>query len=430
MGRGMTTRLKTDRHERPSKILPTAAKKARLTRGQKTWLAITRFAPMRDGEAATEYPTLREAFKKKYDKNVGIRTIQNAIREAFESELVALRPTFNVPDYARNSILEKTLEEKFPQLKYAIVPEIGEGERDYTYPILGRALAEHIQDSRNLFRPGDAIGLGSDRSVFWTVSALNGFESVHVSPIILASLTGCMFTKNKTAPAGELLDGDTHLTLLLQHFGLDLQIRLVGQPIAQNSESARNAALKSTWLGDFDRHVPTHAIVGCGVLDHDGHRFNQERTRGRQSDTLKPVAVMLEHIMKRMDEIKERHPSYNTIIGDVCNRFFVVPPPRPLFQDLGLMKQINEIRAAVDNFNKRLVTISKHQLSRVNNVMLIGGPGKESALHYLLNLKFQEGRIPSYANTSVVDQPERFKVDTLCVDANTAMRLIEISSGA
>jgi len=405
----------------------------RLTRGQKAWLAIERFAPMREGEAARTYPDLRSAFKNEYGDSVGIRTMQNAIREAFEDELVTIRRTFTVPDYKRNTALEKALETTFKNLKYAIVPEIRQKDSDRVdsdtvYSILGQALADHIQNSRNLFRPNDAIGLGSGRSVYWTVSALREFEGVPVSPVILASLTGSMFTKNQTSPASELLDGDTHVTMLLQHFGQYLQISMIRHSIAQNSESARNTALKTTWLGDFDSHVPAHAIVGCGVLDLPGHRFNQEWAERRLSETLKPIAGILERIMKRMEEIKDSYPTYRTIIADVCNRFFVVPPPRPLLQEAGLTKKLSDMKNDIDELNKRLITVTKHQLSRVNNVMLIGGPGKENALHYLLNLKFKDGGVSSNSKGDFVHQPEGFKVDTLCVDADTAEKLIAIAN--
>ena len=76
---------------------------------------------------------------------------------------------------------------------------------------------------------------------------------------------------------------------------------------------------------------------------------------------------------------------------------------------------MNELKKLVGEVNDRLLTATKTQLAKVNNVMLIAGCGKARAIYQLLTHRFEAG-------TS--SQPAGFKIDTLCVDLTTAKEII------
>ena len=189
-----------------TKILLISAKwYSETTPERKAWLAIQRFAPMREGGAPLEYGALQRLFEVEFGDEVSIRTIQTAIRDAFHDGLVKLQRHALMPEYVRDEMIERALKANFPKLRHVIVANIGSKESDFVHAQLGHALAAHIDRIKTIFRPNDTIAIGSGRAVFRTITALKGFPRVDIGPITINSLTGSVFPQSTMAPASEPL---------------------------------------------------------------------------------------------------------------------------------------------------------------------------------------------------------------------------------
>jgi DNA-binding transcriptional regulator LsrR (DeoR family) len=358
-------------------------------------------APLKRGESP------RSKIKVAKQMKLSAKTVGKAITEAFSKRLISIETRF-IPSFEVDPVLARALCAKFPRLKMAIVAKMAKAaDSDTTHRNLGYAMARQIQGDPFFFRNGNVVGLGSGRGTYYTIEALNEFDNVEVPGISLMSLTGSLFPQRSDNRKNFLLDADIHAALLAQHFLGQIQVRPICSPIAQ---SDREKVIRGTWLGeDYNEHVPTHAIVGVGVLAEQ-HRFFQEVMTGQKAPVLRFISDDLRKLVRIVDEITQTYRGKIPYcpVADICNRLLVVPPPKDL--TLALRRQVSgEVERLVGKINAHLITATKTQLSRVGNVILVAGTAiKARAILSLL-------------------QHDVAKVHTLCTDSEVAEALLELS---
>jgi DNA-binding transcriptional regulator LsrR (DeoR family) len=402
-----------------------------MTNEEKVWLALKWLEPMiQAGDASMKFKDLQQKFRQKFGRTVTERTASEAIRKAFRNGLVTVQKHKVMPQYAFDDAKADELKSVF-RLKRVIVAAVdGPAGSDHVHEQLGHAVATKIDKSFGWFNEDEKIALGSGRAVFSTIATLKAFRTAdEISPIYLFSLTGSVFPRTTQMAARELLDGDTHVTLFAEYFGKEAHINTIRYPIAAPTPRDRDDWLRNTWLAQFDAANLTHAIVGVGILrpSHRMHDWLLEETKreeavkeagrkgaGRKrtpppSTLLKPVEAKLRKLIEEVEEITASYPGYNPV-ADVCNRFFVVSPPPSIPEREGA-KIFRSLDAKVKVINDHLLTVTKTQLTKAKNVMLVAGTkDKARAIYHLLTLRLKGG-VP-------------FKVDTLCVDYEAACEIL------
>lgn len=376
-----------------------------LTDRERAQIALDRFAPLARGEGLE--PVKRLA--KKYGRAEAV--ISRAVGKAFETGLVEIR-SLEPPleDAPRVPQLERELLSGFAQLQKAVVIDEPDGaprERsealrgDRVHRRLGQAAAALLADGA-LLRRGDVIGLGSGRGVYYTVDAMRRFPHLQIEDVTLMSLTGAAFPEAHSEHLNVLLDADIHVALLAMRFTHPVLLRTISHPIAHDNEPE---VRRRTWLdpAEYEKRLPTHALVGVGVLE-GSHRFFKAVAQGGGADPgmLAPIFEPLQELVRLADAVRSTEPPYCPV-ADVCNRlFFVAPPARHAVTT----SQRLRIERAIEAVNERLLTIHQDQLEKIENVVLVAGTRRKAlAIRRLLD------------NRSL-------KVRILCTDATAAREIL------
>jgi hypothetical protein len=128
------------------------------------------------------------------------------------------------------------------------------------------------------------------------------------------------------------------------------------------------------------------------------------------------VTALLEEMAEIRRQIGERFPNFYPV-ADVCNRLFVVSAPVSLAPDI--RAKVVRLTPRVEKINKCLLTVTKTQLSRVGNVILVAGTkAKARAIYHLLRLNLAQRERRGQ------DVPVQFKISTLCVDSEAAREIL------
>jgi DNA-binding transcriptional regulator LsrR (DeoR family) len=418
-------------------------------------LALERYSALESGRGPVAYKELAARYSKDLPKRAsgdksfeGInKTIERAIGEAFVKRWVAIRQLGIIPFYSPDHELEKQLVNAFGpyNLKKAIVADIdlsqgskadaaagpeesqGASPSEIIHQQLGHAAATEIHETAGLFRSkNDIVAVGSGRAVHAVIDSLQQFEPFKVDDISIMSLTGSLFFQQTKVPQEYLLDADIHTALLAQRFAGKVHTLPTSSSIAHDKNNLPSIR-RSTPLGQ-GYHNPTVAIIGVGTLS-PGHRFHQvarnrreledeHRSAENNGDTvraqrlkeqldsfvLSPIQADLQHLINLSDAIGAECPGYNPV-ADVCNRLYFVPPP-PAYSLLAETKA--EIIAKIDNINDSLLTANKTQLDNIGTLILVAGTKAKARAIFTLLIR----KLP--------------KIDTLCVDADTANALLEL----
>jgi DNA-binding transcriptional regulator LsrR (DeoR family) len=363
-------------------------------------IAAAYVSPICQGRNPKSKAELAEQFK------LSQKTVAKAISDAFKKKLITIE-THVIPQFKHNETLAGKLLEKFENLKLAVVIDIaGSPDSDFIHKNLGYAMARQIQADPFFFRDGDVVGVGSGRGVYHTISALNGLGNVRVREISIVSLTGSVFSQRTSRRQEFLLDADIHAALLAQHFDGLIQVRPISAPIAQLTPK-RSQVIENSWLGtDYCKHLPTHAIVGVGVLSKQ-HRLYEEIKTSQNAAVLAPIVTPLRKLVDLVDRIiaEDRHDVPYLPVADLCTRLFVVPPPLDMDPKLKRLVE-DDIFGLVNVINTHLLTATKTQLQKVKNVILVAGTLNKAR-----------------AILSLLQHPVA-RIDTLCTDSDVAHALI------
>lgn len=394
-------------------------------------LALERFEPLKSGERCRSYSELGEKHGKR-DPAV----VARAVAAAFERSLVEIRKVDTVRFPNRVSALEDQLKDKFG-LKEAVVIEEepqsdDEGEASYgdrVHKKLGLAVARFLTAGPSIFWDGEKIGLGTGRAVFETVCALaslppKGRPKFRIGDIELLSLNGVLYPQPHAGQMGIPLDADNHISILASCFA-SVRLHPISYSIA-HSEEEIDAIRQNTWLADdkFDNHLPTHALVGMGVLAA-GHRFFEEIKQTREGVSpptlrnLKAVDSPLPRLVEYASKIRELEPRYCPV-GDVANRLFFVPPPPELRGRLPKDLE-DKITPLIDKVNRLLLTISDAQLGRIRNVMLVAGTRTKALA---IRKKLRDSRDKRSPGGDPEELARKPNVGFLCTDAGAAEMIL------
>ncbi len=376
----------------------------RLSTAQKVDIALAWLEPLisRDPAVSSIKPrsheTLATEFTEKVNFPVSPKAIAKAIREALGDGLISFvrQP---IHRYRRRYDLEQQLVRKYKlRLRSAIVVESQDSSSsDDIHMMIGQALADEIS-ARRSFRTGSRIGIGSGRGVFYTIDALRRSHNQETSrrvrelspdrPIdetTILSLEGSLFPHSTMHGRDPLFDSDVTAATFAQVFNGLVHVRPVSYPLALSKED-KATVIDKTWLGqrNFDLMIPSHAIVGVGILD-SLHRFHKAVRYSQEGPLeLEPILEKLERLVATADNIMEQYNDYCPV-ADVCGRMFLVPPPDYVSErDRELL--IGKVKEWIDDINDHLLTITKTQLSRIDSVMVLGGTKlKANAIGYLLS---------------------------------------------
>ncbi len=371
---------------------------------EKVRIALERYASMGTGRAITN-ATLAE--RHGCDES----QISKMIKSAFEKGLVEIRRVEkSLEPPSRDETLENELSTRHAQLTHAIVVDSDDGPSnggpsntrvddahwsDIVHERLGYAAADYISTGA-LLRPGDYFAVGSGRGAFFTVESLRqNFRKLRADNVTLMSLTGATYPQAHSHHLNVALDADFHVAFLGLCFEKAVTARYVSYPLVHDDVANFR---KNTWLadGEFNNHLPNHALVGVGVVQ-GAHRFRTAVTRSIRGGERKmaPVLSALKTLVEICDEnAKEGVPCP---VGDVCNRLFVLESQdevRP------------ELQPLVDQVNSKLLTVSREQLERIENIILVAGSqAKAPAIRQLL-------------------EDERLSIRVVCTDSVTARSIL------
>ena len=398
----------------------------------KAELALARFAPLQLGEPPASYDDLRRGLQAR-GKSVAIATVERCIKEAFQRGWVRLAMGVVSPPSHRDQDLEGLLAGFLlangyaPQnLRLRVVASDSAASPIEAHAQVGRAWADELANWA--LGPNDAIGVASGRGVHFMLRELALKPRIAVSAVSVFSLTGSVFMQ-RTASLSDgnsddrrddlSLDADIHTTMLASNlWNGDVHTFPMHSPIAVTEESEREETLNKR-LGSFLEAAPErrrHALIGLGVF-HQGHRFydavtplglpgDEDRSRAFRDPNeaehiIRPIAAELNALADKVDTIVNEYRVYFPV-ADVCNRFFVVDPPRQVdFKTVAGTEIVRpqhsrrgglhispehlelisgstsssdpeemSIQELVDSINKKTVTVTKTQLTEVNTVML------------------------------------------------------------
>jgi DNA-binding transcriptional regulator LsrR (DeoR family) len=314
--------------------------------------------------------------------------ISRAIVSAFREGLVEVREAAQTPQQPhRVDALERGLLNRFTSLSAAIVVAAdatlggaGAAAPD-VHPKLGSAIAAVIAGGA-LFRDGDIIGVGGGRGVYYTCEALATLPLIRARRVTLVSLTGANHARDRKRK-NLRLDADHHLSLLGRCFLTEVKMHLVSHPLVYDDPAELAGAMRRTWLNPEGRwrvNLPTHALVGMGTLVSGHCMFDETAAAPPDRDpVLAPIFEDLRSLITVCQPlISERYSP----VADIVNRLFYVSPPAGVTIDSATEQ---EIRAAIDRINTKVLAVSPVDLKRIPAVMLVAGTrSKAIAIRQLL----------------------------------------------
>jgi hypothetical protein len=390
----------------------------KITDGDRALWAMERYGPLNSGKR----PRRVDDIARQYGRAPVV--VNRNILKAFEDDLVEIREKpKRLTDVPRDERTEKDLQAAFGFV--AIVPIVGDLSRleaskrtDRTLHCMGDSFAQFLVSSPLLFRSGDVVGLGSGASIYYVVAGMQDLPHLRADGITIASVTGSLHATNNAGDLANVCDGDFHASLFaMRVLGKQAEVpRLMHTTLACPAER-RDAMLKETWLGDWNKSPVSHLICGTGVLSrghrlHLGLRPNNEEERRKQEAGFGPVADDLRKLSRISDEITKEFPGCN-VIADVCNFLFYL-------EDTRAVARADEIRKLIDSVNRRLLTIQENELFGIESIMLLAGTEKKrGALAQLLGPDpFRRGRGSEH---------KRLKIRCLCTDQETGQWLLKNS---
>ena len=367
-------------------------------------IALARFRPLSTIGQVTSLDALAEQFWRPKS------TIVSAIQRALQRGLVNIRVSGSVPagplNSRRRADLERELVVRFPLVSAIVVAT--SSESDQLHRELGTAMA---QEFRTAVRDYDRIGLGSGRGPFYTIRALTEMPPMTQEHVQLMSLTGAVYPQSHDRHLNALLDADFHTGLLSTAFTAPITQRMVSFPVAPPGVNDIRA---NTWLADaeFEKRVPTLAVVGVGVLS-SGHRFWEAVTRNENGPSLHSVYSQLKALVKLADKYctEDYCP-----VADVCNHLMF--NDRPASTDRHIERaDRDKIKALCDEINSSLLTVTLKQLGTIPGVCLVAGSRSKA---YAIFRLLAGSRAPALT----------LRIRTVCIDAATAERVIAFDASA
>lgn len=352
-----------------------------------------------------------------------ISVVSRAISSAFRERLVRVE-VIKITDPKRNVMLEHRIRERFPRAVHLNLRNIrvidcsdelhGTNDLDPRYGdivhrCLGQALAKEFAVDGIWDQPNKTVGLGSGRSVFYTIEALNKYPKLNWGNSTLVSLSGQVDARDHSGEIGSNLDADFHVNLLalrLSNAGnARTQTIQVGKSITDFEGQFTSTSIWNQW----QTHRPKFAIVGVGTLVR-GHRFFNAI-----DEKPKPVAIRSEILDKLADLIKIcKSKTFTEIgfcpVGDICNYLFYVPAPP------GVISTAAEtsIRTKINGINERLLTFSIPEFAKIENTIVLAGTAAKAAAV----LELITGRDTTRAPISI---------DRLYIDAGAANAILEMA---
>ncbi len=170
-------------------------------------MTLERFSPMLEGKQPLSLKVLS-----KQNDNRAVGVISRAISEALEKKLVTItmhHERVGVPN--RVVELEARLKETFQKLRSVVVVDTPEQDSDDIHRDLGYMLAKVISSWDLWINDYDAVGVGSGRGPYFTVSSLKELarkSRISADHITLISLTGIISPQAPRPQSGGLYDAD------------------------------------------------------------------------------------------------------------------------------------------------------------------------------------------------------------------------------
>jgi DNA-binding transcriptional regulator LsrR (DeoR family) len=407
--------------------------------------------PLLRGNKERPQKELVKLFLNKYKQVITRSTIERAKREAFEKGLVEFRPNLIVPDSKRHAINEGLLSRKYNLLSSIVVKsEESSLTSDQSHTQLAYHTAQSIADAPGFFPENAVIGIGSGRAIHYLVESFRLLSKpFNVKNTTIMSLSGTIYPDVPKADfvsrQDQLLDADINAALFAQLFNQLTRVRTICFPIALHSVDAMR---RNTWLyspedsgpqtdkdadiyasNRFSEHTPNFAFVGVGVLNRN-HRLFREMQRPENdplpSTMLDPIRDNLRELIHASQTITERYMAHasKTItdkrkgpipyfpVADICHRLLFIDPPNEFTLATG---EEDHLRSLINKVNTNMLTVTKRQLNKINNVVLIAGTEEKSiAIQRLL-----ERNDPTKNKNK-----ECPVIRTLCTDEATADRLL------
>jgi DNA-binding transcriptional regulator LsrR (DeoR family) len=373
----------------PQKSTKDRKKRELIPDQEKIEMALARFDQVKVSGKLTAFESLAGKFPGR-DPSV----IARAIESAFKQELVEVVKV-SKERFERDHKGEQQLLEKYEKLRVAFVikpqnaPARSEKQlSDDVHEALGHAMAKLISENMSMFDDNDKIGLGSGRGVFHIADAITKYPQTRAQRVQLISLTGAVYALAHAGTPSLLLDADININLFARFFSRQVTLMPVSHPIA-------SSGTPNKW---FSNLIPTHALIGVGVLA-PGHRlYDEVKKQGGEKETrLEPIEKDLSKLIPICDDIHKRYGYWP--VGDVCNfLLYVESPEKP--------QRENEIRGLIQSLNGRMLTIAG-ELKQVDSILLVAGTKPKMRIIKQL-----------------LDDPE-YRIRYLCTDSGVAKYILE-----
>jgi DNA-binding transcriptional regulator LsrR (DeoR family) len=356
--------------------------------------------------------------------------VSRAISAAFRKPLVRVEVT-EVAEPKRNEQLERQLRARFPEEVYYWLQNIRvidcvsalQDSRpdeprygDLVHRCLGSALARELAEGVLWKHRNKILGLGSGRSVFYTLDALSRYPKLNWGNTTLVSLSGQVLARDHAGQIGSNLDADFHVNYLALRLSTAGNARVqtiqVGKSIADLTGDLKATLIWQQW----QQMRPNYAIVGVGTLS-PGHQFFEAiekkevvtEQKGTIQYQLGPIRNELGSLIELCKRSSVGDMGYCPV-GDVCNFLFYIPAPD------GMISEGDEvdIRKLIKNINDKLLTFTLPQFSEIENTVVLAGTKlKASAV-----LELIENRDAQYA---------RLNIEVLYVDEAAARSILDLA---
>lgn len=403
-------------------------------------LALARYGSLNAGRNPRSYAHIYKEFKR------SPTVVARAIKECFQRGLVAVAATDGIGPVSLNEVVKSEFLDAFPLLNGATIvttPSAAPSEATdslvahdsiaslgpmvrygiVVHKLIGSAMANFIAHGA-VIRSGDSIAVGSGRAVFYCVEALRKALPLRAHDITLLALTGSLHVRGSDEPVNHHLDSDTHLSILGPVFQKRVTLEPISHVISVGNPDARPEVVGQTWLGtwkaesDPDVIVPTHALVGIGVLGK-GHRLYDlvKADLARQGTASRVDPVLLKHLnpyLSTLIKVCDKYVGRGIYpVGDLSNYLFWIEPAH------GARIPDDDRQAVQDcirELNRRLITANPRIFAAIRNIMVVSGTvEKAGALFTLL-----EQKNPDLKKVSI---------SHLCTDTETARVLIALKRG-
>jgi hypothetical protein len=362
-------------------------------------IALKRFEPMQHGLPPMKLDDLRQYLAEKHEWFFDEPTLSRAVIQAFGLGLVEITQAPQVYTADRDAALEHALCQAYADrgLRTALVVKT-DAKGDELSARVAWAFADWLRSSRLL--PQNAkVGVGAGLTIFRMGERIRDVSHIRQRGLEFISLTG-RFGVRCPEKINNLCDADINAIRI----GVGVSEPVTYWPLGAMATAAQGAKpnISGTWM-EHKNPMPDWAIVEVGCFSKQWEFLSA--LRDQSEGWLSAELDRLVEAVAKIAAAAPHDPPY-VPVGDVANHLFVIEPPPgyPVSK-----RQLASLLARITKLNSHILTATGEDLKKMDLLVAAAGVQRTFALHHVL---------------------EKYSVDTLATDRETAQALIDMAARA